>query len=430
MRRRADGGRYSEDERERCSFVRQALSGEVPFSYIDLEEDFEDRETEDLVSRRGIRIIRSFHDFEGVPEDLIGRVARLRRSRDEIPKAALYPQTTRELLKLFQAIMHYRGEDVIILGMGAVGFPTRILAPLYETYLTYTSEAGKEAAPGHIDPARLHEIYRFSSLSPSTKVFGIIGNPVMHSYSPVIHNAGFEGAGFDGVYVPFEIDSLDSYTALCSHIDIRGFSVTHPFKEDVIKVLSEAGEAVTSIGACNTVRRTAGGWEGENFDWSGFLVPLDRLLAPLAGKRGVILGAGGAAKAVAYALTQAGMEILILNRTPGRAGELADLYGCPWGGLDSGGIKKIGEYSDLIVQTTSLGMHPHEEDDPIRAYDFHGHELVYDLVYVPNKTALLRRAEKRGCRILNGKEMLLQQAYRQFMYFTGQPYPEEKKRDL
>jgi 3-dehydroquinate dehydratase/shikimate dehydrogenase len=427
VRRVSDGGCYTGDEQERCRLLRRSLSGAERFRYLDLEEDFEDRETMDAVKRQGIRVIRSFHDFEGVPGNLPERIAGLPRTREEIPKAAVYPRSTQDVTEVFRAQQQFRGKEAIVLGMGSRGFPTRILAPLFATFLTYTSERGKEAAPGHIDPSLLHETYRFSSLKPGTKVFGIIGNPVMHSYSPVIHNAGFDGAGYDGVYVPFEIDSIASFITLSSVLEVRGVSVTHPFKEEVIDILSRAGAGVQSIGACNTLLKTAAGWEGENFDWSGFLVPLDRLAGPLAGKKCTVLGAGGAARAVVYALIQAGAHVLILNRTPERAQELAGAYRCAWGRLEPGEVQRVGDYADLIVQTTSLGMHPHENDDPLEGYTFLGHELVYDLVYVPAKTKLLRRAEAAGCRTINGKEMLLQQAYKQFRFFTGIPYPEEKK---
>ena len=313
VRRKDDGGSFTGSESERL----QKLHTCIPhgFKYVDLEADVRDEGILKSIKKTGVRVIRSFHDFQGVPDDLPERIRCLPRSADEIPKAALFPRSTKDLIRLINVSGAVKG-DKIILGMGEFGFPTRVLAPKLGTYLSFTSEKGMSAAPGHLDPETLTKVYRFREIDGHTALFGIIGNPVLHTRSPGIHNPAFRKLGMNCVYVPFHTDSLDHFRELTALLDIKGFSVTIPFKELIIPFLSEKGEEIDHIGSCNTVKVTPAGWQGRNFDYIGFLKPLEKELGHegKACSRATVIGAGGGSRAVVYALLKLGIEVLIVNR--------------------------------------------------------------------------------------------------------------------
>ncbi len=473
-RRRRDGGHFTGSEGERLGLLRRLIP--AGYRLVDLEEDLPSGDLEGAAAAAGVRIIRSFHDFGGVPDDLPGRLAALARRPGEIPKAAVTPRGSRDLLRLFRAGLAAppAGSPAglasagarILLGMGPVGLPTRILAARMGSCLTYCSAPGREAAPGHLDPRTLAELYRFRRLTAATPVYGLIGNPVLHSRSPLLHNRGLAAAGLDGVYLPFQVDDLEAFFELAGLIDARGFSVTMPHKEKVIPFLAGAEEAVEAIGACNTLVRREGGWLGANTDAAGILEPLDRRLAggrpgarpgggPLAGLGATVIGAGGAARAAVYALSRAGARLLILNRTVDRGRRLAEEFGAKAGGLDR---SDLAGYDDLIVQATSLGMEAGAADgarttppsrtdaadgtrvvgsedaaapaDPLPGYRFSGREIVFDAIYTPPLTPFLRRARQAGCRVIPGMEMFVAQARAQFRLFTGRDLAPEAAEPL
>ena len=427
FRRKFDGGKFDGSESERLNLINQALIGR--FAFIDLENDTRDVVLERKIREKGMRIIRSLHDFKGVPENLDSRLRDLAARSDELPKVAVMPRSTADLVKIIKCAQEVPLKDKILIGMGDYGFATRILSTKLGSYLTFCSApGGQKAAPGHIDPDMLDEIYRFRNIGRETKVYGIIGNPIMHTASPAIHNTGYRLLDIDAVYVPFLVDKLPDFLPLISLLDIRGFSVTIPHKEAIIQHLSGKEPGLDDIGACNTVEKSGRGLKGSNTDAPGFIAPLEQCLAEaLTGLKATVIGAGGSARAVVYALVKKGVEVLILNRTVERAQQLADLFGCRCASLDRDGTRLMESYSDIIVQTTSVGMEPDINGDPVKEYDFKGHEIAYDLVYKPAMTCFLQRAEEAGCRIIQGREMLLHQAYAQFYRFTGREYPDTEE---
>ncbi len=429
LRKSADGGQFVGTETDRISFIRKALPGR--YSYIDLEEGIVAPGLDAEAETAGSRIIRSFHDFNGVPSDLAQRIRALPRSSREIPKAAVMPVSTSDLMRLILAVREMPQSDKIVLGMGAVGFPTRVLATILGSFLSYVSANGRLAAPGHVDPETMNTLYGFRSISESTSVCGIIGSPLAGSRSPLIHNRGFRMLGIDAVYLPFPTDNLGDFFEIARLIRMKGVSVTIPYKEEVIRFAREVDRSVREAGACNTLVCRNGEFFGYNTDIDGFLAPLlGRFSGKLpAGTRATVVGAGGAGKACVYGLAREGAKVLIVNRTEEKARELAARYGCEWSGLGEGCDRKIAAYSDVIVQTTSAGMEPNEGEDPLSFYKFKGTEVVFDIVYKPPVTAFLSRAQKAGCRVIMGKEMLRDQAYIQFKHFTGREFPQELKDD-
>jgi 3-dehydroquinate dehydratase/shikimate dehydrogenase len=266
----------------------------------------------------------------------------------------------------------------------------------------------------------MSDTYRFHEISSKASIFGVIGNPVMHSASPAIHNYGFDQLQLDAIYVPFQVDDLAAFFTLADLLNIRGISVTVPHKESILPFLSEYDENVQITGACNTAIRNDHGWQGFNTDILGFRRPLEKRIQA-SRLKATVIGAGGAARTVVHALKKMGIGVLILNRTVAKAKKLAETFDCSWGGLDQ--VDKMEGYNDLIVQTTSAGMKPDENVDPLPSYPFRGSEIVYEIVYAPTRTVFRSRAEKAGCVTIGGYEMLLTQAFEQFNLFTGKELP-------
>ena len=430
VRRERDGGRFNGEEEARLRILENGARGR--YQYIDLESDLKESERGRRVAgeaeKRGIRIIRSVHMFEGFPEDMVSLVKGIPVGRGEIPKLALNIASSREQLEFIKAAEKLRGRKKILIGMGDYGIPLRLLSSRFGSFLTFTSVKKDGAAPGHISVEEMVGLYSYNGIGPETEVFGVIGNPVMHTKSPYIHNSGLRELGLDAVYLPFTVDDLNTFFRTTDLLGISGLSVTVPFKEKVIPFLDEVDESVTSIGACNTIFRKEGGWHGTNTDWEGFLAPLEKLLGEasrdfFARARATVIGAGGAARAVVYALRRRGAEVLILNRSVERARRLSEEFGCFFDELSESGKGRIRQFNDIIVQATTVGMAPNESENPIEGYRFSGEEIAYDLVYKPERTAFLEEARRAGCRIVMGKEMLLAQAKIQFKIFTGRDFP-------
>ncbi len=430
VRRERDGGRFRGEEEARLKILENGTGG--TYQFIDLESDLgesgRDKRLIEKAGRKGIRVIRSMHIFDSFPGDILSLIGRLSGRKGELPKLALHLASSEEQLRFIEAAKKLRGREKILIGMGDYGVPLRILSSKLGSYLTFTSVRKDGAAPGHISVEEMTGLYDYHGIGEKTGVFGVIGNPVMHTKSPYIHNSGLRELGIDAVYLPFVADDLKIFLKSADSLGISGLSVTVPFKERVIPLLDEVDESVTFIGACNTIFRDGNGWAGTNTDWEGFLAPLDRLLGGdsenfLAGSRVTVIGAGGAARAVVYALKKRGAEVLILNRSADRARRLSKEFGCSFDGLSPEGIKRIYNFNDIIVQATTVGMAPHEGKNPIEGYAFKGDEIAYDLVYKPENTAFLEEARKAGCRTVKGKEMLLAQAKIQFKIFTGRDFP-------
>jgi 3-dehydroquinate dehydratase/shikimate dehydrogenase len=319
--------------------------------------------------------------------------------------------------------------DKILLCMGEFGVNTRILAAFLGSFLSYTSPAGEgdllPAAPGQLDPRELVELYRFREINTRTRIFGVTGYPLKFSGSPHFFNAVFGIENTNAVYVPFPAASIKPLLQLAEELGVSGLSVTVPHKETVLPHLSYESDKVRSIGACNTLVYKSGGWRGFNTDALGFSDSLLEFTGKknLRGMKITIVGAGGAARAVAFEVRRLKGKALIINRSPGRARDLALRYGFAWAALDGKGIEMMEKYADIIIQTTSAGLEPHTGEDPLVYYKFTGRELVMDLIYKPEKTRCLIRAKEAGCKILNGYDMLIRQARYQYGYFMEKEFP-------
>jgi 3-dehydroquinate dehydratase/shikimate dehydrogenase len=334
------------------------------------------------------------------------------------------PQSIADLVKVYQAARETGDMDKILVCMGHLGTNTRILAAYLGSYLSYAGVRDADAgpgAPGQLDPQELEETYRFHRVKADTRIYGITGYPLQVTSSPGFFNPLFTQNNIDAVYVPFPSDNLAAFLRLAEEIKLEGASVTIPYKEEIIPHLIAKSRQVDHIGACNTILHQPSGWAGYNTDAMGFSDSLLQFLEArsLARRRVAILGAGGAARAVAAEVHRLKGQALILNRTVIKARDLARRYGFAWGGFDNQGIALLERYSHIIINTTSAGMEPNVDADPLELYNFSGKEAVMDLIYKPERTHLLQRAAQAGCRILNGYDMLIQQAKYQYNLFMG-----------
>ena len=434
IRRGIDGGRFNGGEGSRITLLANGLAyAEADrrhnFAYVDLEEDLNVPSLEEAARTFGTRIIRSWHNVEGVDGDLTGKLKKLKRVGDELVKASVTPHSLDDVIKVYRAGKETMDLDKILLCMGEYGTNTRILAELLGSRISYTSPKGESdlpmAAPGQLDPVELSELYRFREINSRTKIFAVTGYPLKATSSPHFFNTIFGIEKTDAVYVPIPADSVPSLLRLAEEIGISGISVTVPYKEKIIPYLSYISPEVKIIGACNTVVASDHGWKGYNTDAAGFSGSLLSFtgLKDLRRQKITIIGAGGAARAVAAEVYRLKGKALILNRTVSRARSLAELYRFSWAGLDSHGASLMNKYSDIIIQTSPAGMEGYPEADPIEFYKFSGREIVMDLIYRPEKTRCLLRAEMAGCRVLNGSDMLHRQACYQYEYYMNKEFP-------
>lgn len=437
IRREVDGGKFVEGEASRTVLFARALSFADEekarnFAYVDFEEDYHIPSLEDATLAFDTKVIRSFHDMKNPVSNIITRLSKMNASGFEIPKIAFMPHSLDDVTNLFQEASKLHDNNHILIAMGPMGVPSRILSSKLKNFMTYTS-APDASAQGlsklaHIDPVTLNEIYRFKEINEETKIYGITGWPLAGTSSPQLHNTGYTRHNMKAVYIPFPAEKFSQAMNFAGKIGIDGFSITVPHKEEVLGNSNVIDNPVLEIGASNTMVRKDDRWYCYNTDAEGFLRSLLEFaqLKNLKHKKVSILGAGGAAKAIAYAVYKSGGDACIFNRTISKARALAEKYGFKYAALAPESSSMVRKYSDIIIQTTSKGMHSTDpsgpDNDPLYFYDFSGDELVFDIVYMPEVTPIMARAKKAGCSVNNGYYMLRYQGYKQFELFTGVEY--------
>jgi 3-dehydroquinate dehydratase/shikimate dehydrogenase len=440
IRRTVDGGYFTSGEGARINLLARGLAfanadHRRNFAYVDIEENLKVPSLEEAARTFGTRIIRSYHNINGTDEDFSEKIHSMKHSGDEIIKIAVKVNSTADVLRLFKTGKKNPRQEKILIGMGHYGAYSRILAEQFGSCLSYTNALSEPETlkniMGQTDVNELVELYRFRNITKATKVYGVVGNPLIVTGSPRFFNTIFKLEDIDAVYVPFPADSVEAFMELAEGLNVSGLSVTVPYKEAIIPFLYEQSEGVQSIGACNTLSRDGQGWKGTNTDVQGFSDSLLEFMGKKNFKRmkATIIGAGGVAKAVAAELYRLGGKALILNRSVQKARDLATFYKFAWGGLDSQGIEMMKKYRDIIIQATPVGMEENDSaalaKDPLEAYDFSGREVVMDVIYDPERTAFLKRAANAGCLILNGYDMLIRQAQYQYTQFIGRDFPRQ-----
>lgn len=264
-----------------------------------------------------------------------------------------------------------------------------------------------------------------------TELYGIIGNPVQHSLSPILHNGAFKRLGWNAVYLVFEVKNLEEALRGIRGLGVRGVSVTIPFKTKVVPFLDKIERLAKKIGAVNTIVNRGGKLIGYNTDCDGALEALEEKMN-LRGKRVVLLGAGGAARAIGFGLKGRDCLLVVVNRSKKRGEALSKKLGCDYLPISSLIRMKAGELeADVVINATSLGMYPRDRETPIPKKLLKEGMMVMDIVYEPLQTKLLREAKEKGCLTINGLEMLVRQGVAQFMIWTGRrPEIGQIKKDL
>ena len=257
------------------------------------------------------------------------------------------------------------------------------------------------------------------TITPTTKLCGIIGNPIEHSLSPLIHNTAFGHLELDYIFLAFKVAHLQKAVEGIRALDLRGVSVTIPHKVAVMDYLDEVEAVAEKIGAVNTIVNENGRLIGYNTDWSGAIEALEEKVS-LKGKTALVLGAGGAARAIAFGLIERGAQLIVLNRTVKKAEMLASEIGCSCGGLDDAASLTF----DMVINTTSVGMYPHMDGIPISKECLRD-VLVFDMVYNPLNTRLISEAQASGCSTVMGIEMFVNQAAEQFTLWTDRKAPRD-----
>jgi 3-dehydroquinate dehydratase / shikimate dehydrogenase len=359
--------------------------------------------------------LASAHFFQGMPANLNRLAAELSRGRPDAIKIAVKCDTLVETLKVLQLTRGRR--NVVAVPMGEAALPGRVLAIRSGSALAYAA-IENATAPGQVSFEQMKNLYRSDRLTRKTLVYGVIGDPIGHSLSPLMQNAAFEAGKIDSVFLPFRVSDLKDFLRVVVPLGIAGISVTLPHKQTILRYLDGCDPFATAIGAVNTVVVRGGGkLYGYNTDYIGVLRALERRIA-LRGSRVLIIGAGGAARAVAFALAQAGAAVCICARRPGKAKELAQAVGGTV--VLRNRLRK--EFFDAIVNATPLGMHPLENRSPLQARELNC-RLVFDTIYRPRETRLLQLAKRRGIETVSGVEMFIAQGIAQFEIWTGERAP-------
>ena len=419
-RRRAAGGRYAGSIAKELVHLADAIRAGCTWYDLEIETVREcPAELIDVILGEG-RQLTSAHFFTAMPKNLSRVAAELRRRRPAAIKIAAHCASLAESRKLLEFARKQR--NIVAIPMGDVSLPARILA-LRERHSFAYAPVENATAPGQVSLLQMKDVYRANRLGRATRVYGVIGAPVGHSLSPVMQNAGFAARRIDAVYVPFFVRDLKDFLASVGPLGIRGFSVTLPHKERILRHLDDCDPLAARIGAVNTVVVRGGGkLYGYNTDYVGVLQALEKRIA-LAGSRVLIVGAGGAARAVAFALAQAGSSVCVTARRPQRAKALAKASG----GEAIARNRIRGEYFDAIVNATPVGMHPAMGSSPLDARELNC-RLVFDTIYRPRVTKLLDLAVRRGIETVSGVEMFVAQGAAQWEIWTGQRAPEDAMR--
>ncbi len=434
IRRPQDGGRWPGTDEERQIVLRQVIANQN-FEWVDLETDVADQ-----IRRFGsVKRVVSYHNRTETPADLEGIYEQMLRQDADVYKIAVMAQKAEDNLRVLEIQRNARRPTVAFC-MGDIGFPSRFLALKYGApwiYAAFNKERG--VAPGMPSVEEFKTTYPVRSITPETEVYGLLGDPVGHSYGPVLHNHLFGRLKRNAIYLPFRVPKgeLPAAVKAFDTVPVGGYSVTIPHKEEAVTLSKDHDLTVRITQAANTlVRKPGGGFAAYNTDFTAALDSLEAHLAERAGDGPppelhnlfvLILGAGGVARAIAHALHSKRAHIIIAARTYDRAARLAAEVQCKvvdWQGRH--GVQPC----DVVVNCTPVGMHPNVDESPLHASFLKPGLTVFDTVYTPENTLLVREARLRGCHVITGVDMFVRQAARQFELFTGITPPLDKMREL
>jgi 3-dehydroquinate dehydratase/shikimate dehydrogenase len=423
-RRSSDGGRFEGKLLQELDILIQAAAAGCRIVDLPLQSA-EALPPEALVRLRqtGAAILLSYHDF-ALTKDLEQVAQRAQHFEPDFIKIVPTAKHLSDNLLLIR-FLEKMADSTNIVGicMGDAGIISRVLGVRAGSAFTFAAASeGDETAPGQISARALLDTYRIDQVDAATKVYGVAGNPVLHSLSPIMLNTAFRRETINAVYLALQTGKIQDLLKLVQEIPLQGFSVTMPLKTEILPFLEHTDPLTAKIGACNTVLRAQGGkLYGFNTDVVGIIRPLEKRLTSLKGVRTLVIGAGGVARAAVFGLRDKGAEVQILNRTPETAQKLARQAGAKV-------VKREQLFKsefDIVINATPVGMVGTKTVSPLTAEELRT-KFVFDLVYSPLETPLLRLARQKDITVIAGIEMFVQQGARQFEIWTGKPAPEEE----
>jgi 3-dehydroquinate dehydratase/shikimate dehydrogenase len=442
VRRPQDGGRWSGTEEARQALLRQAIV--AGFDWVDLETDIADN----IRRFKDVKRIVSYHNMREVPADLEKIYQRTCGQDADVVKLAVRAQHPKDNVRLLQ-LLQKSPKPTIAFCMGDLGLPSRLLGAKFGApfaYAAFNKERG--IAPGLLSFTEMKRLYFYDRINANTKVFGVLGDPVAHSLGPLVHNLAFRHLGINAVYLPFRVprpELADSLKAF-ANIPVQGYSVTIPHKEEAAELAKHKDESVVRTKSANTLIRSGDDFSAYNTDYQGIIDTLRTYMptsvsspdalpskqiqttlpepASLQSRVVLVLGAGGIGRTVAHALRTEGALVNVANRTSERAAVLAEEVGgrhVEWQGRHS-------VLCDVVVNCTSVGMHPDVDETPLHPSFLKPGLVVFDTIYTPETTLLVKEARARGCQVITGVELFVRQAAQQFKLFTQRDAPIELMR--
>ncbi|MGH7222238.1 MAG: type I 3-dehydroquinate dehydratase [Gemmataceae bacterium] len=437
VRRPQDGGRWSGTEEARLALLRQAIV--AGFDWVDLETDIADS----IRRFKDVKRIISYHNMREVPDDLEKIYQRMCSQDGDVVKVSVRAQHPKDNVRVLELLTN-APRPTVAFCMGDLAMPSRVLGVKFGapfTYAAFNKERG--IAPGLPSFVEMKRLYFHDRINAATKVFGVVGDPVAHSLSPLVHNLAFRHLGLNAVYVPFRVprpEFADSLKAFMN-LPVQGYSVTIPHKEEAAELALHKDESVARSKSANTLIRSGDDFSSYNTDYQGVIDTLRTYLptsftnrealpplniqtalpeqASLQSKVVLVLGAGGIGRAVVHALRAEGALVNVANRTSERAAALAEEVGgrhIEWQGRHS-------VLCDVVINCTAVGMHPDVDQAPLHPSFLKPGLVVFDTIYTPETTLLVKEARSRGCHVITGVELFVRQAAQQFKLFTQRDAP-------
>lgn len=428
VRRPQDGGRWGGNEDARRMLLKQCIvSG---FDWVDLETDVAD----EIGRFKDVKRIVSYHNMTEFPEDLEEIFSRMCKQDADVLKLVVCAQSPADNLRVIRILKNAKRPTVAFCH-GDLGYPSRILALKYGapfTYAAFNKERG--VVPGMPSFEELKRVYRPSTIDNATEIYGVIGDPVSHSLSPLVHNAAFRALEINARYVPFRVPrgQLPPFLDAYKEVPVRAYSVTIPHKEAAAQTAHAHDEAVELTRAANTLIQREHGFFAMNTDYHAVLETLAANLGTpgkpfdIHRKLVLVLGAGGMARAVAHAVHKSGGTVYVANRTLDRAQRLAGEISAE--ALDWNARHKEG--CEIVFNCTPVGMHPNLDESPVHPSFLKPGMAIFDAIYTPETTMLIREARSRGCQTITGVDLFVRQAALQFRQFTGREPPTDMMFDV
>ncbi|MGA7156913.1 MAG: shikimate dehydrogenase [Acidobacteriaceae bacterium] len=429
------GGKFDGSKATALDVLMKAAA--AGFHLVDIELESVEKLPKSTVSQlreAGAAVILSHHDFHAT-KDLDATYKRMQPYAPDFYKIVPTARSLSDnltLMKFLERVEDESNSSVVGICMGEPGIISRVLGLRAGSAFTFAAASqGEETAPGQIAARTLIETYRVDQVDAATKIYGVAGNPVRSSMSPLMMNTAFRRETVNAVYLGLQTSKAEDLFKLAREVPIQGLSITMPLKQDVMPMLERTDPLSAKIGAVNTILRAQDGkFYGFNTDVAGIISPLERRMS-LRGAKVLVLGAGGAARAAVFGCVDKGAEVFIMNRTPETAQKLAKQSGAK--AIKRDAVAKTA--FDVIINATPVGMAGTGKPatggaksapaSPLEAGEINA-RYVFDLVYNPIETPLLRLARSKGIAVITGVEMFVQQGARQFEIWTGKPAPEEE----